>query len=318
MAILIVGGETSAQSLSNISGAFSEVAFGVRPSSMGQAYTAISDDANAFLTNPAGYLLGRRANFTANYAKLFGLIPSSYLGVLYPLSQRYAVGGGFLFLGDDALSEYTLGVSFAFSFPNLPFAGHELYFDQMSFGLTVKGRWANFGNNSSGGENRVTGSGRGIGIDLGYMFLLNQHLSLGVLVRDLINTFQWDSSVSGQYSEGVPATIRIGGAYRQDGTTLAFDLRKALHGDNSDRAYFGVEHALFGTVALRAGFSNNIGTADLNRQWSFGMGILRGITENYTMAINAAYRVDSIDNMLRFGLDVYWGATKNRQAGRVY
>ena len=119
---------------------------------MGQAYTAISDDANAFLTNPAGYLLGRRANFTANYAKLFGLVPSSYLGVLYPLSQKYAVGGGFLFLGDDALSEYTMGVSFAFSFPNLPFAGHEFYFDQMSFGITVKGRWANFGNNSSGGE----------------------------------------------------------------------------------------------------------------------------------------------------------------------
>jgi hypothetical protein len=306
------------QTLSNLPGAFSEVGFGVRPTGMGQAYTAISNDANAFLTNPAGYLLGNRANFTANYAKLFGLIPSSYLGLLYPLGKTTAMGGGFLYTGDDALSEYTLGVSFAFAFPNLPFAGRELYFDQMSFGITFKGRWASFGNNLEGGDNQVVGSGQGFGVDLGYMFLLNQNLSLGVIVRDLINSFNWDSSVSGTYSEGLPATVRFGGAYRLDGTTFAFDLRKAIHGDTADRTYFGFEHAVLGVVFLRGGFSNNIGTAELNRQWSFGMSIMPEVADRYSMAISAAYRADTIDNMLRFGLDLYWGKTKDRPAGRVY
>ncbi len=149
--------EGMSQGISNIPGAFSEAGIGVRPAGMGQAYTAISNDANAFLTNPAGLLLGSRPNFTANYSKLFGLIPSSYLGLLYPLGKTYAVGAGFLYLGDEVLSEYTFGVSFATTFPNMPIGGNEIYFDQMSFGITVKGRWASFGNNSDGGQSRVTG-----------------------------------------------------------------------------------------------------------------------------------------------------------------
>ncbi|MFQ5751078.1 MAG: hypothetical protein ACE5HI_03710 [bacterium] len=315
---LFLVSKTFSQGVSNIPGAFSEAGFGVRPSGMGQAYTALSNDANAFLTNPAGLLLGTRANFTANYAKLFGLIPSSYFGLLYPLGKTRAVGGGFLYIGDEALSEYTLGISFAFTFPNVPIGTNEIYFDQMSFGITLKGRWASFGNNSDGGENRVTGSGSGIAIDLGYILYTNEHLSLGVMVRDIINTFRWNSSVSGKYSEGVPATLRFGGAYNLDGLVIAFDLRKALHDDTANRTYIGVEKSLFETLFLRAGFSNNLGTGALNRRWSFGMSFLRGVFENYTVGINAAYRVGNIENMLRFGLDISWGTPKQRMKGRVY
>ncbi|MFQ6114115.1 MAG: hypothetical protein ACE5NG_08495 [bacterium] len=307
-----------AQNLSNIPGAFAETGFGVRPSGMGQAYAALSNDANAFLTNPAGLLLGDRANFTANYAKLFGLVPSSYFGLLYPLSKLYSIGAGFLFMGDDALSEYTMGLSFAFTFPNLPIGRNEIYFDQMSFGITIKGRWASFGNNPDGGENRITGSGSGFAIDLGYILYTNRHLSLGVVLRDLLNTFRWNSSFSGKYTESVPATLRFGGAYNLDGLTIAFDLRKALHSDTANRAYIGVEKIFIQTVVLRAGFSNNLGAADLNRRWSFGMSVLRNITENYSVAINAAYRVGNIENLLRFGLDVVWGKSKQRPQGRVY
>lgn len=310
--------QSFSQELSNIPGAFAEAGFGVRPSAMGQAYTALSNDANAFLTNPAGLLIANRANFTASYSKLFGIVPSSYLGILYPLGKTYAIGGGFLFVGDDALSEYTMGLSFAFTFPNVPVGGNEIYFDQMSFGITIKVRRSSFGNNADGGENRVTGSGSGIAMDLGYIIYTNQHLSLGVVIRDLLNRFRWDSSVSGKYTESIPATLRFGGAYNLNGLTIAFDLRKALHTDTSNRFYIGAEMIPIPSVVLRAGFSNNLGTADLNRRWSFGLGLVKGITENYTVAINAAYRIGNIENLLRFGLDVYWGTSKIRPKGRVY
>lgn len=309
---------TTAQRLSNIPGAFSESGFGVRPSGMGLAYAALSNDANAFLTNPAGLLLGRRANFTANYAKLFGLVPSGYFGILYPVKKTMSLGGGFLFVGDDALSEYTLGISMAFTFPNLPIGHNEIYFDQMSFGVTLKLRRATFGNNETGGENRVQGNGTGFGIDLGYILYINENLSLGVVIRDLINTFQWNSSVSGRYGENVPTTIRIGGAYSLNGVVIAFDLRKSLHSDTSNRGYIGTEIHLIPQVVLRAGFSNNLGTADLNRRWSFGMSMLQGFQENYTVSLNAAYQVGNIENLLRFGLDLYWGAEKTSTKGRVY
>lgn len=310
--------EGGSQGLSNIPGAFSEAGFGVRPSGMGQAFTAIANDANAFLTNPAGLLLGTRANFTANYAKLFGLIPSSYVGLLYPLGKNYAAGAGVLYLGDEALGEYTVGVSFAYTPPNLPIGQNEIYFDQMSFGITIKGRWATFGNNADGGENRVTGSGSGFSIDLGYILYTNANLSLGIMLRDIVNSFRWKSSVQGSYTEGVPATLRIGGAYDLDGILVAFDLRKALHDDTANRAYIGIEKSAFRVLKLRAGFSNNLGTADLNRRWSFGLTLLQQIMDNYTIGMNAAYRVGSIENLFRFGLDVSWGKEKSRPKGRTY
>lgn len=319
--ILVAGvliGPAGAQELSNLPGAFSEAGFGVRPAGMGLAYAACSNDANAFLTNPAGLLLGDRSAITANYANLFGLVPSSYLGFLHPIGKMYAAGAGFLFTGDDALSEYTFGVSFAFTFPNLPLGKYDIYFDQMAFGITVKGRWTSFGNNPDGGEFQVSGSGSGFGIDLGYVLYTNEHLSLGVVVKDLLNQFTWDSSVSGTYNEDIPTTLRLGGAYDLDGLTVAFDLRKALHEDTANRFYIGAEKRFWETIALRAGFSNNLGTADLNRRWSFGLSVFQTVASNYLVNLNAAYRVGNIENLIRFGVDLGWGTPKQRTRGRVY
>ncbi len=314
-----IGSPLFSQGLSNIPGAFSEAGFGVRPSGMGQAFTAISDDGNAFLTNPAGMLLGRRSAFTANYAKLLGLVPSGYFGLLQPLNKWYSMGGGFAFVGDEALMENLLGVSFAFTLPNLPIGKGEIYFDQMAFGVNFKGRWTSFGNNEDGGENQVTGSGQGYGIDLGYILLIDKSLSIGVMLRDLINDFQWDSSVSGKYSEPIPTTLRVGGAYRYNEITIAFDLRKSLHEDTANRAYFGFERIFASMLVLRAGFSNNIGTSELNRRWSFGLTLLHSFGENYSVGINSTYQIGNIEDLFRFGLDFNWGRPKKlKHRDRIY
>lgn len=300
-------------------GAFSEVGFGVRPGGMGNAYTAISNDANAFLTNPAGLLLGARPIFTANYAKLFGIVPSGYFGVLHPMGKRWSLGGGFLFLGDDALMENTFGVSAAATLPNFPIGGNEIYFDQMSFGITVKGRWASFGNNSNGGVNQVRGSGSGYAVDLGYLLKIDRKLTIGLMLRDLFNSFSWNSSAKGRYHEGLPATLRFGGSYILDGITIALDFRKKLHKDTTSRSYFGVEKTFFKILMLRAGFSNNLASSELNRRWTFGFSLLRGVMDDYLVGVNTAYRVDNLDHLFRFGLDFSWGASNNKPpAGRIY
>lgn len=319
LVIIFIGSPLFAQGLSNIPGAFSEAGFGVRPSGMGQAFTAISDDGNAFLTNPAGMLLGRRSAFTANYAKLLGLVPSGYFGLLQPVNKWVAMGGGFAFVGDDALMESLLGVSLAFTLPNVPIGKSEIYFDQMAFGINFKGRWTSFGNNQDGGGNQVIGSGQGYGIDLGYILLIDKNLSVGVMLRDLINDFEWDSSVSGKYSERIQSTLRIGGAYRYNETTVAFDLRKSLHEDTANRIYFGFERIFASMLILRAGFSNNIGASDLNRRWSFGLTLLQSFGENYSVGINSAYRIGNIEDLFRFGLDFSWGQPKKlKYRDRVY
>ncbi len=319
ISLLLFSTLAQSQGLSNIPGAFSEAGFGVRPSGMGQASTAVSDDANAFLSNPAGLLMGLRPAFSANYANLFGLVPSGYFGLLYPLPGRYSLGAGFLFTGDDALMENTLGVSFAMTFPNFSFRGNEIYFDQMSFGVSVKTRWVSFGNNANGGENQVSGNGAGYSVDLGYLFMVNEKLSVGVMLRDLLNSFQWNSSASGEYSESIPTILRLGLAYRIDGVLVAVDLRKNFHDDTANRVYFGVEKKLLDMLVLRAGFSNNLGTSDLNRRWTFGFTLLRGVFDNYQVGISSAYGVGNIENLFRFGLNLSWGTPKRQPpAGRFH
>ncbi len=317
--LIFLAGTLAGQEVSNIPGAFTESGFGARPAGMGQAYAALSNDANAFLTNPAGLLTGNRPAFTANYAKLFGLVPSGYFGLMYPVNRKYSLGAGFLFVGDDALMENTLGLAFAFTLPNIGIGAREIYFDQMSFGITVKGRWASFGNNADGGPMQVTGSGQGYAIDLGYVLIVNQNLRLGVTAKDVIDSFRWDSSVRGSYSEDIPATLRFGGAYNLNGLTIAFDLRKNLHSDTANRTYFGAEKRFSDFLVLRAGFSNNLGTTDLNRRWSFGLGVLRNVLDRYTVGINTAYRVGNIENLFRFGMDIAWGTPKvAAPVGRIY
>lgn len=120
----------------------------------------------------------------------------------------------------------------------------------MAFGITVKGRWASFGNNPNGGENQVSGNGKGFAVDFGYMIYVNKNLRLGIMLRDLINKFSWNSSVSGNYNEGVAATLRFGGANTLDGVIVAFDFRKTLPNDTANRAYIGLERVLFESLVL--------------------------------------------------------------------
>ena len=67
----------------NSYGAFKDMGWGARPVSMGGAYTAVSDDANAVIYNPAGMVQIANVDSTFMYAKLFAGLDEVDMGLNY-------------------------------------------------------------------------------------------------------------------------------------------------------------------------------------------------------------------------------------------
>ena len=111
---------------------YDQLFIGTRPLSMGGAFIAVADDANAITWNPAGLPGLRRTEFTSTYANLYNMgITQSYVGFVKPFSDKVALGFDWSNIGydDDELSYGENKLNFAVGFqPNKLF----------SFGLTLK------------------------------------------------------------------------------------------------------------------------------------------------------------------------------------
>ena len=88
--------------LSKLIGQYDQIFVGSRPLSMGGAFTAVADDANAITWNAAGLPGLRRTEFTSSYAELYAMgINQSYLGFVRPISDRVAIGLAWSSIGYD-------------------------------------------------------------------------------------------------------------------------------------------------------------------------------------------------------------------------
>ena len=118
--------------LVSLNGQSDQIFVGTRPLSMGGAFIAVADDANAITWNSAGLPGLRRTEFTSTYADLYAMnINQSYFGFVRPFSDRIALGIDWSNLGfeDSELmySENKLNLA-------LGIQAHRKF----SFGLTLK------------------------------------------------------------------------------------------------------------------------------------------------------------------------------------
>ncbi|MBI5574681.1 MAG: tetratricopeptide repeat protein [Elusimicrobia bacterium] len=114
--------------------AFDEFSPGVRPASLGGAFTAISDDANAVFYNPAGLYRVEKNEFLASYGRLyFGLdddsnIGTSLISYINPFGKYGTAGLGIYSLSLSGLYSEKM-ISFSYGFRVVP---------KLGFGLTMK------------------------------------------------------------------------------------------------------------------------------------------------------------------------------------
>ncbi|RMD97256.1 MAG: hypothetical protein D6814_09855 [Calditrichaeota bacterium] len=303
-------GGGQAQQLSHLAGAFADLPLGVRPAGMGGAYTALSSDGNAVFYNPAAAALVSYASLTATTSRIFNIVPATFIGIHYPTGKISWVAG-IQQVGDDLLKETTAAAGIAVKAEDL--LPHYLqkvpFFDRMAFSATFRFRLASFGNNEEGGENRITGDGRGYAIDLGYYVQVNG-LRFGLTLHDAVGQFRWNSSGRGNYVQNIPTRLSLGLAYAERRLRFALDVQPSLYEDLPDRVQVGLEANVTMWLVLRGGITQDVGGQSLNKSMTLGFGVYSLSWKKYRLAIQGGYRTGQLNGTYQFAIDLFWPGRK--------
>lgn len=244
---------------------FLKVGVGARPLSMGGAYSALADDANAINWNPGALGALPKQSVTVSYNSLFKDQNQGFLGYVRPLGENMGtVGAGFNYMTVGKIEKRVGDTESADStFSNQNFAMIASYGKKASDSLSVGG------NIKYIRETFDTFSGNAVALDLGTLYKTKiENLSLGGSVQN------FGSKIG---SDPLPLVVKGGTAYKllNQKLVLATDI-DWLAIDKRVYADFGTELWLNRILAVRAGYQLGRGSDQLGSKlvgFGFGLGI---------------------------------------------
>lgn len=247
----------------NASASFSDIGLGARSAAMGTAFSAVSNDANAMNTNPAGLATLTAPELAAVYGKLHtGLsddsrIGQGYFGVAAPV-KRYAQG----FMGfswdevrlSEAYSETVFTVAYATSVYRNLYGGVNLKYLRKGYTSDAY----------TEADPLFAGKGyskAGFAADIGALYRLNSSYTFGLVVK---NINQPDMGLGSK--DIVPMQVKAGAAYWLRNGLVDLDLSFR---DRGYDAAIGAERVIQQKFVFRAGF---LAGSDSRRNISLGFG----------------------------------------------
>lgn len=247
----------------NAEASFSDIGLGARSAAMGTAFSAVSNDANAMNTNPAGLATLTAPELAAVYGKLHtGLsddsrIGQGYFGVAAPV-KRYAPG----FMGfswdetrlSEAYSETVFTVAYATSVYRNLYGGVNLKYLRKGYTSDVY----------TEADPLFAGKGyskSGFAADIGALYRLNSSYTFGLVVK---NINQPDMGLGSR--DIVPMQVKAGAAYWLRNGLVDLDLSFR---DRGCDAAIGAERVIQQKFIFRAGF---LAGSDSRRNISLGFG----------------------------------------------
>jgi hypothetical protein len=258
-------------------GAYLKMGVGARALGMGSAFTAVANDSTAAFWNPAGLARLKKAEASFMHADLSMDRDYNFFNYAHPLKDRNGNDQGVVALshisfGVDGIPETKLATLDQFG-TSLP-AGTELpatrpdgsywpgesvqifsYFDDTekstfgSYARKLSDRWYGGINLKYLSQDLFTNSADTFGLDLGFMYEANEKATLGLSIRDIGESLEWDTP-SGQ-SDRIPTTL-AGIAYQaNEKLMLAADINKVE--DLDAKLFAGAEWWVQEYAALRLG-----------------------------------------------------------------
>ena len=258
---------------------------GARPLGMGNAFTAIADEASTTYYNPAGIAQLTHHEFNFMHATLAELAAYDVAGYIYPFSQNMTFGVSWLRVGVDDIPITGLPVASKAIGPNnrpyvigtfsntsnaMLFSGarHLITLPQhisIHLGASLKLIYiASYRNtNAIGG-----------GSDLGILAKTNQDkstaFSFGIVASDFFTTkLYWNTPPENPeetpHTETLSPRLKMGIAYHQK--LPIFDSKLTLAADvdtrNDYEIHAGAEYILYELLALRCGLDGRNGTSQV-------------------------------------------------------
>lgn len=253
---------------------------GVRMMGLGGAFVAISDDAQAVQTNPAGLWFLDRYHLTMSYLRQYVGLSSDHLGYSYFAFASPFAGWGTMgvyngFLDTGFYRENVFGVSYGFGFGDI-----------LSFGVLGKILWKFYAENEDTRQDpffREFGfNKRNYALDIGMMFKPADVFSFGVIARNLNRP---NMSLDPDGKDRIPMSITMGVSSKFLIFTPLVDVElvdQKLAGKYHVRYHFGLEvQVLDSSLALRGGYQNE--------QITTGMGYTFGSPDGFQMGIEYAF-----------------------------
>lgn len=265
-------------------GRFLQLGAGARAAGLGEAYTALADDASALYWNPAALTRTQAASALFMHAPYLGSSFFDYAAYAQNLGPGGALGLGVQYFSagkiigtDDTGSEngtfapndLALSLGYAYKFSERPSE------DGLSLGLS--GKYA---------RSRIINTAQTFTCDIGLLApaVLDGRLSLGAAAVNLGGKMKFESE-----AESLPRAFRLGAGYHINPDWLAgIDL--ALPMNNQPYVAAGTEYVLRMSegwdFAGRVGFnSRTVGDVPGLSGCAFGVGVVRsGLSIDYAIA----------------------------------
>jgi len=285
-------------------GAFYQVPVGARPTAMGGAYLAVSDDGAAALFNPAGIARLARPLASSSYRAMKLGRTLGYASAMFPVRGQATMGASWLFAGSGKVEVrdadgYLEGRDFYQNTHQFSVVFAKLFERRFSLGVNISylvSDMPEFDANS-------------VGFDFGAMLYVNeffgrerrdslfaQDMRVGVVVRHISKKLRWVSdkynlqyttSESGYVQEDkVPAEFGLGVSARfmQRKLLVAADILKNEKQD--PLLHVGAEYYVRPEFALRSGLSDG--------RFVAGTGYLFHIGQKQ-LAIDYAFSLEKVD-----------------------
>jgi len=295
-ALLLIGGNTGAGD------AGAETPFslgaGARSLGMGGSFTSLASDATAIYYNAAelGYLTYPEATF--KHSALFEGTIYDFASGVYPISDANGVGVGLMRIGTDDIikrENYANRGIFNYSHSQIVLS-YGLNFDPLlGVGVSIK-----VINQSIGDQ-----SDFGAGLDVGLRSQIHEHLSIGVIARDLIPADLQLNGIVEQMPRSAMGGISLSDIALTEHTMVsaAVDLEK--FDDRSLRVHAGGELSFHQTFALRFGYDKD--------DFAFGAGLSRG-----PLRIDYAYKLhDYLEDTHHFSLSILLGRSVRERTALI-
>ena len=269
---------TTAGAVDSTSLQFLKLGIGARGIGMGEAFTAVSDDATALYWNPAGLARVKGHEFTFNQAIMFADISYSYVGYVHKLGEEMGIGVSLMFLNagsiDETTEEFPTGTGESLDVGN---TGFGISFSRGFYKRAFIGGSFKYVNEKLGDV-----SGTGFALDMGILFLISDYINVGLVLQNTGPGVKYTDT-----TEDLPRNLKMGICYRlanwKDHRLIgAADLIKTI--DEDIRYNIGFEYLIKDFVALRTGYKGNLDEEGI----CAGFGIKHGLG-NINLKVDYSY-----------------------------
>jgi hypothetical protein len=280
--------------LSGIPAAADQIPLFARPSALGNAYVAVSDDAYGVMYNPAGMAWVGGPECAIAYQYRFGIdnIAATYVN---KATREIGFGQAVFYSADrdHLLTELYFITALAYKVTRLP-----SFVRPFSIGASVKV----VSNRVAGGmEDSPSGSSFGAGIDLGFLWEVSEQIRYGLHFKDVPVINKWKNVSTGEsYFEPHAATLNMGGALQVGYMTLLVaEGQIPIYKEQNWKMAGGIEQEIFKVIFVRLGMQKVIMKES---GWKMTSGL--GITVK-NVSVDASYEY----NRVRV-FDVFNGSVK--------